>query len=93
MTAARRFTTDNQLDFHESQLDAVFVYVADLPRRLLERLIQCAIDRLDEADGDVDLEPNGDEEDTTGAEDDECGHVWKCRTGPGPGCSISDPGS
>lgn len=48
------------------------------------------IARLDRADGDADLEANGDELDGTNAEDEESGFsnmgLWS-----GPGCPISDP--
>ena len=59
-------------------------------RAQLEGFIAVAIDLLDVADGDVDIEPNGDELDSTGAEDDFIDH------GPGhlrgPGCPIADEG-
>ncbi len=71
--------------------DAVLIQVAILPRHALERLVQRAIDRLDEDDGDPDLEPNGDETDGTAAEDEIIGQGWIARRNHGPGCPISDP--
>lgn len=71
--------------------DAVLVQIAILPRHVLERLVQRAIDRLDEDDGDPDLEPGGDEADWTGAEDEAIGQAWMVHRNLGPGCPISDP--
>lgn len=44
--------------------------IPSLPRPTLERLVQRLIDGLDDMDPDSDLEPNGDEDDTSRAEDD-----------------------
>ncbi|MBB3990856.1 hypothetical protein [Croceicoccus naphthovorans] len=49
------------------------------------------LERLDQLDGDSDVEPNGDELDGNLGEDDFCPHrpgMW----GGGVGCPISDPG-
>jgi hypothetical protein len=48
------------------------------------------IDRMDEIDGDLDLELNGDELDGSPAEDDFYDHSenWLRH----PGCPVSDPG-
>lgn len=73
-----------------------------IPRDDLERLLrgfvamqetaglaaQILIARLDRADGDTDLECNGDELDGTGGEDDFCDHH---HLHYGPGCPVSDP--
>jgi hypothetical protein len=66
--------------------DIALALIPSLPRPHLERLVQSLIDRMDEADGDTDLEPE--ETDHTGGEDDFSG---TCHDGPG--CPISDPGS
>lgn len=50
--------------------------------------IEILIDVLDLLGGDPDVEANGDEEDGTGAEDEEGGHTFYAS---GPGCAISDP--
>jgi hypothetical protein len=63
--------------------------LAQHSREELEGFIAVAIDLLDLADGDPDVEANGDEEDGTGAEDEEGGHSVY---GAGPGCEIGDPG-
>jgi hypothetical protein len=68
-------------------LDVLLSSIPSLPRPALDRLAQRAIDRLDELDGDPDLELNGDEQDHNFAEDDFCDHRWD-----GPGCPVSDPG-
>lgn len=54
-------------------------------RENVELAIEALIDRLDEMDGDADLEPTGDEQDGNGAEDD----GGACRP-QGPGCPIAD---
>ncbi len=46
-------------------------------------------ERLDLVDGDLDLSPDGDELDGTGAEDDFVDHSYSWRAEPG--CPISDP--
>ncbi|GAA0862462.1 hypothetical protein GCM10009115_09220 [Sphingopyxis soli] len=66
--------------------DIALALIPSLPRPHLERLVQTLIDRMDEADGDTDLEPE--ETDHTGGEDDFSGSHHD-----GPGCPISDPGS
>lgn len=64
--------------------DVALALIPSLPRSHLERLVQQLIDRMDEADGETDLEPE--ETDHSGAEDD-CSQA----THGGPGCPISDP--
>lgn len=70
--------------------DIALSLIPSLPRPVLERLAQQIIDHLDDADGDTDVEANGDELDGDGAEDDfmEHGENWKQE----PGCPIADPG-
>jgi hypothetical protein len=63
--------------------DIALALIPSLPRPHLERLVQSLIDRMDEADGDTDLEPE--ETDHTGGEDD-CSQTFH----DGPGCPISD---
>ena len=41
-------------------LDVLFAALPSLPRRILSRLTACLIERLDEMDGDPDLEPEDD---------------------------------
>jgi hypothetical protein len=59
-------------------------------RAQLEGFISVAIELLDIADGDLDVEPNGDELDGDMSEDDFC---WQNANWIGaPGCPVSDPG-
>jgi hypothetical protein len=66
--------------------DLALSAIPSLPRPILERLAQSIIDRLDDMDGDNDLEPNGDEQDGNRCEDDEMHHY-----GDSSGCPIADP--
>jgi hypothetical protein len=62
--------------------------IPKLSRDALEGLVEDLIDRLDLADGDPEIEPNGDELDGSGtAEDDYHPGCDRHR----PGCPISDP--
>lgn len=69
---------------------AVLATIPSLPRAELARITERLIDRMDELDGDSDVELNGDERDGTGAEDDFCDQNadWLEH----PGCPVSDPG-
>lgn len=71
-------------------LDLILDAIPSLPRPLLARMVQRMIDRIDEMDGDTDVEPNGDEQDGNQSEDDfmDHGEGWKQE----PGCPIADPG-
>jgi hypothetical protein len=68
---------------------AVMRMLASHSREQLEGFIEVALSLLDLADGDPDIEADGDEADGTGAEDEEGGHTFYAS---GPGCEISDPG-
>lgn len=73
-------------------LSAVLGAIPSYPRSVIEHLVARLIDRLDEEDGDLDLELGGDEADGTNAEDEHlagCGFMGRWA---GPGCPISDPG-
>lgn len=61
-----------------------------IPRAAFERLVQSAIDLLDNADGDADLELCSDETEHDGGED--CFSHAQCDVDGGPGCEVSDPG-
>ncbi len=74
----------------QAPLDLALAAIPSLPRALLARLVERAIDRLDEMDGDTDIEPNGDEQDFGGGEDD-CPNTVARLFGSGPGCPLSDP--
>ncbi|PAL24532.1 hypothetical protein [Sphingopyxis sp. GW247-27LB] len=63
--------------------DIALSLIPSLPRPHLERLVQQLIDRLDDGDGDPDLE---DETDHSASEDDAMPLIQT-----GPGCSIADP--
>lgn len=45
-------------------IDALLSAIPQLPRPALNRLVARMIDRLDDMDGDADLEPEADDEDT-----------------------------
>lgn len=71
--------------------EAVLTLLGSLDRAATEHLIECALAKLDAADGDPDVELNGDELDGEASEDD----FWPHRQhaiANGPGCPISDPG-
>jgi hypothetical protein len=67
-------------------LSAALEIIPSLPRQLLSRLVARAIERLDEMDGDTDIEPDH-------SEDDALPPPWwgKNYRGEGAGCPISDP--
>lgn len=69
---------------------AVVRLLARYSRDELASFIAVAIDLLDLAEGDNDVEANGDELDSTLAEDDFCEHRFAGRGEPG--CPVSDPG-
>src|SRR3546814_13971677 len=58
---------------------------------MLERLAQQIIDHLDDADGDTDVEANGDEGDHSHSEDD-CDPGRCYGIDDGAGCPIADAG-
>jgi hypothetical protein len=68
---------------------AVMRMLASHSREQLEGFIEVVLSLLDFADGNPDIEPNGDEEDGSGAEDEEGAHTYYAS---GPGCEIGDPG-
>lgn len=86
MSSRRALTRPEQ-----APLDVVLSAIPSLPRALLARLVERAIECLDEMDGDPDIEPNGDETDHSGGEDD-CDPTCERILGLGPGCPLSDPG-
>jgi len=55
--------------FQSNPLSIALTAVLALPRPLLSHLVACAIERLDQIDGDCDLELGGDD-DTGNAEDE-----------------------
>lgn len=72
------------------QLAPMLRVIPSLPRPVLARLTERLLERLDELDGDPDLEPSGDELDGSNAEDEA---VYLPQYMPrGPGCPISDEG-
>jgi hypothetical protein len=58
-------------------ISVVLSAIPSFPRPVIERLVSRLIDQLDGLDGDVDLEPNGDERDGSAAEDDWHHHSQK----------------
>lgn len=67
-------------------MPAVARILAQFDRPKLASFIEVAISLLDVADGDLDLELNGDEMDGDASEDD-----FMLHRHDGPGCPISDP--
>lgn len=59
-------------------IGALLGAIPSLPRAELARLTERLIDRLDQLDGDLDIEPNGDELDGHMGEDDFCPHSADC---------------
>lgn len=72
-------------------LDVVLSVIPSLPRAVLARLVERAIECLDDLDGDPDVELNGDETDRSGSEDD-FDPLHATDIYMGAGCPISDPG-
>lgn len=70
-------------------LEGMLAVIPSLPRPALSRLVHRAIDRIDEIDGDPDLEANDDELDGSMGEDEFCVHNANWRRHPG--CPIADP--
>jgi hypothetical protein len=70
-------------------VDQLLAMIPSLPRAALNRLVERAIDHMDEHDGNPDVELNGDELDGSPAEDDFYPHT--VRWGEA-GCPIADPG-
>lgn len=68
--------------------DIALSIIPSLPRAQLERLAQQIIDRLDDMDGDTDVEANGDEQGGSMGEDD---FGQPPNSLLGPGCPIADP--
>lgn len=64
-------------------LDLILDTIPSLPRPLLARMVARMIDRLDQIDGDADLEGQHDEDDLTTA--------FFLVDRSGPGCPIADP--
>jgi len=82
-------------------LATALAVIPSLPRPLLNRLVERAIERLDEIDGDANREeddpPEEDSEDCAGLDGDEDEPDYNkrrrhCRNQYGPGCPINDPG-
>ena len=70
-------------------IDVLLSAIPSLPRVSLDRLVERAIEQMDEQDGDPDFEWSGDELDTGNAEDEVfAGTPWGMG---GPGCPITDP--
>ena len=65
--------------------------IPSLPRASLVRLTALLIDHLDEIDGDLDLEFNGDEMDGHNSEDEFMSHGGRGGAWGAPGCPIADP--
>lgn len=72
-------------------LDLALSVIPSLPRALLARLVERAIECLDEMDGDPDVELNGDENDRSGSEDD-FDPLHATDIYMAAGCPIADPG-
>ncbi|MAM37254.1 MAG: hypothetical protein CL949_01820 [Erythrobacter sp.] len=71
-------------------LEGMLTVIPSLPRQALARLVQRAIDHMDDMDGDPDLGPDSDELDGNIAEDDF--HHQNANWMGHAGCPVSDPG-
>lgn len=82
--------SNSAVPIERSQLVQLLESMAAM-QNLTAQIAASLLDKLDDIDGDPDVEPNGDEQDGNLGEDDFCIHrpgMW----GGGPGCPISDPG-
>lgn len=70
-------------------LEGMLAVIPSMPRPALARLVQQAIDRMDDLDGDPDLGPNGDELDGSMGEDDF--HPQNADWRGYAGCPVADP--
>lgn len=75
---------------HALPLDVILSAIPGLPRAELGRLVDRAIDRLDQLDPDPDIELNGDELDEAQGEDSFVSSGAFGAKFYGPGCPISD---
>ncbi len=85
----RSWRRDRRRSPHGAQLEAMLTVLPSLPRPALARLVQRVIDRMDDMDGDPDLDWNGDELDGSMGEDDF--HPQIANWQGFPGCPVSDP--
>lgn len=69
---------------------AVSRVLSRFDRPALEAFIAVALDLLDLADGDSDLEETGDEQDGSLSEEEPAARF--AEMGNGPGCDVADPG-
>tara|TARA_R110000868_G_scaffold305573_7_gene566624 strand:- start:9712 stop:10125 length:414 start_codon:yes stop_codon:yes gene_type:complete len=69
--------------------EGMLAVIPSLPRQSLARLVQQAIDRMDDLDGDPDLGPDGDELDGSMGEDDF--HPQNADWRGYAGCPVADP--
>merc|ERR1739841_397843 len=70
-------------------LEGMLAVIPSMPRPALARLVQQAIDRMDDLDGDPDLGPDGDELDGSMGEDDF--HPQNANWLGYAGCPVADP--
>jgi hypothetical protein len=78
--------------YRPDDLAFALAVIPSLPRPILSRLVARAIERLDEIDGDPDLERTGDEEEPDFTRRRRLRNSQRRRADPrGPGCCISDP--
>ena len=71
-------------------LDAALTILPSLPRPVLSRLVARMIDRLDEIDGDPEIEEDNEDCGHDEGEPDYRRPHWRLRKWAGPGCNISD---
>ncbi len=71
-------------------MPAVALILSRLDRTQLGSFVEIAIELMDVADGNTDVETNGDELDGSSAEEDIWGHGGNGMDGPG--CSLADAG-
>ena len=76
---------------HPVAISTLLASLPSLPRPILSRLTLRMIERLDELDGDPDVEANGDEEDGIPSEDEFMDHGGYLGIWSSAGSPISDP--
>jgi hypothetical protein len=73
-----------------ASLDAALAMLPSLPRPVLSRLVTRMIERLDQIDGDPEIEEDDEDCGRDDGEPDYRRPHWRLRKWAGPGCMISD---
>lgn len=87
-----KFDANARADGCQKQVPIVLPLFVALSRAQLEALIDVMIERLNLIDGDTDFEANGDEQDSSNAEDEFCSTGLQGTRRFQVGCRIADTG-